>query len=283
MIHKVKEAREEPVVSQSRNRDGNVRRWEWGLEWLGAVAVKVVPILAVLLIWEMAPRIGLVDPFVLPSFSKVLQGLTGLIMKGEMPRHIAASLERAGSGFALAIGFSIPLGVFMGWFKRLERIVNPLLEMGRNTSVLALYPVFILFFGVGEVSKVAIIFWGTIWPTLLNTIGGVKNVDPLLVKCARSMGVSTLTLFRKVILPATIPSILTGLRLSAATAILILVAAEMLNANAGLGFMIFYYESRYEIPEMYSGIILLSILGVLVNYLLSALEKYLTKWKEQIN
>ncbi len=280
MVHKAKEV---PGVGRRKIKGGYARLLGQRLAGLGAIAAKTAPILAVLLIWELAPRIGLADPFVLPAFSKVIQGLIRLSLKGEMLRHIGASLERAGGGFALAIGFSIPLGIFMGWFKKLERIVNPLLELGRNTPVLALYPVFILFFGVGEVSKVAIIFWGTIWPTLLNTIGGVKNVDPLLIKSARSMGVSIITLFRKVILPAATPSILTGLRLSAATAILILVAAEMLNASAGLGFMIFYYESRYEIPEMYSGIILLSVLGVAVNYLLTTLEKHLTKWKEQIN
>lgn len=266
--------------NKAKDRDKRpLRLW---LGRLGSGLEKTAAILAVLLIWELIPRVGLIDRFVLPTFTDTLKGAAGLGITGELFKHIAVSLQRAFYGFILAVGISVPLGIFMGWFKRLERIMNPLLELGRNTPVLALYPVFILFFGVGEVSKVAIIFWGAIWPTLLNTVYGVKNVDPLLIKSARSMGVSVFTLFRKVILPATTPSILTGFRLSAAVAILILVAAEMLNANAGLGFMIFYYESRYQIPEMYSGIILLSILGVLVNYLLLTVEKRLTRWKEQV-
>ncbi|BBB89536.1 MAG TPA: ABC transporter permease [Methylomusa anaerophila] len=264
-------------------KGGNAQTLRLWLERLGSGFERAASILVVLLVWEVLPRAELIDRFILPTFSDVISGLAGLFITGEMFKHIAVSFGRAFTGFIAAVSFSIILGIFMGWFKRLERYVNPLLELGRNTPILALYPVFIMFFGVGEVSKVAIIFWGTIWPILLNTIGGVKNVDPLLIKSARSMGISLFPLFRKVILPAATPAIITGLRLSATTSILILVAAEMLNANAGLGFMIFYNETKYKIPEMYSGIITLSILGFLINYLLIALENRLTRWKEQAN
>lgn len=245
-----------------------------------AVFQSTIAIAVILVLWQLLPTLGFVDPFLLPPFSSVIQGLVKLIGSGEMLRHMLASFGRAGTGYLLAVSLAIPLGVFMGWYKRVERIVDPLLQACRNTSTLALYPVFILFFGLGETSKVAIIIWGTLWPILLNTIAGVKNVEPLLIKAARALGVSGFTLLAKVVLPMVLPFILTGLRLSAATSILMLVAAEMLGADRGLGFMIFYYEERYAIPEMFAGIISISLLGLLLNFLLIKLEKRLTRWKD---
>lgn len=157
-----------------------------------------------------------------------------------------------------------------------------MLQMCRNTSTLALYPVFILFFGLGEASKIAIIIRGTVWPILLNTITGVKSIDPLLIKAARSMGVCKLKLFSKVVLPMASPSILTGLRLSAATAILMLVAAEMLGSDRGLGYFIFRSEQIDQIAEMYAGLIALVVLGVAINYFLVGFEKKITRWKEEV-
>jgi len=244
--------------------------------WGGRVGQQVqkwFAIVAFLLVWEALPSFGLVDPFLLPPFSAVLRALAKLTLSGEIFGHILSSFRRSFTGFSIAVLVGIPLGVLMGWFKGFERTVDPLLQVFRNTSILALFPVFILIFGLGEVSKSAIIFWGTLWPTLLNTIAGVKNVDPLLIKSARSMGISQLGMFSKVVIPAALPSILTGIRLSAASAILILVAAEMLGANLGLGYLIFYSEQAYAIPEMYAGIVTIAFLGCLVNWLLVAVER----------
>lgn len=251
-------------------------------EMLTGALEKVFGIALVVLIWELVPRLELVDPFLLPPFSDVIQSLYILVSTGEIVKHFSVSITRSVTGFFIGIGIAVPLGVFMGWYNKLEEVVDPLVQACRNSSVLALYPVFLLLFGIGEVSKMAIIIWGTIWPALLNTISGVKNTDPFLIKAARSMGVSKLTLLYKVIAPAALPSILTGIRLSAASSILVLVAAEMIGANAGLGFMIFYFEERYAVPEMYAGIITMSLLGFSVNYLLVALEKRLTGWKERL-
>ncbi|QDR79286.1 ABC transporter permease [Sporomusa termitida] len=246
-----------------------------------SILERTLGIMIVVLVWELAPRLELVDSFLLPPFSEVIQSLFRIIASGEIFKHFSISISRSLTGFFIGIGIAIPLGIFMGWYSKLEEVVDPLVQACRNSSVLALYPVFLLFFGLGETSKMAIIIWGTIWPSLLNTISGVKNTDPLLIKAARSMGVSKLTLLYKVIAPSALPSILTGVRLSAASSILVLVAAEMIGANAGLGFMIFYFQERYAVPEMYAGIITMSLLGVTVNYLLVALEKRLTGWKEK--
>ncbi|HWQ43278.1 MAG TPA: ABC transporter permease [Desulfosporosinus sp.] len=243
---------------------------------------RILSVLIFLVIWEVAPRVGLVDTVFLPPFSKVALAFWNLLITGELFKHIGISLSRAGVGFGLGLLFAIPLGLIIGWFRGFERFIDPLMQTFRQTSVLALFPVFMLLFGIGELSKVAVIFWGVQWAVLLTTIGGVKNIDPLFIKSARSMGISPLSLFIKVILPASMPSIFTGVRLSATNSILILVAAEMLGANSGLGYLIFFYEVNFLIPKMYAIIITMSMLGLIVNYSLLALERKTLKWKEEL-
>lgn len=240
----------------------------------------IVAILIFLLLWEIAPRLGLVNPAFLPPISDISITFLDTIISGELAENIIISLERAATGFGLALIVSIPLGIIMGWYKKFEKFIDPLLQTFRQTSALALFPVFILFFGIGEISKFFIVFWATLWPILLNTISGVKYVDPLLIKSARSMSLTDTELFKKVILPSAIPSIMTGIRLGATASVLVLVAAEMIGAKSGIGFMVINSQYNFEIQKMYVAIITLAILGLICNYTLVWLEKRMTVWKE---
>jgi NitT/TauT family transport system permease protein len=251
-------------------------------ETLLTLPQKSLFIILMLLVWELAPRTGIIDPVFVPAFSTVLNALKDLALSGELLTHTLISLKRALIGFGIAVGVAIPVGFLVGWFKNFEKFVDPGLQALRQLPTLALFPVFILLFGIGEVSKVAIICKACFWPVFLNTVSGVAQLDPLLVKSARSMGVSRFGMFKKVVLPATIPSIFSGLRLSGSTALLILVAAEMMGANAGLGYLIFSTESRFEIPSMYAAILAMTILGIIVNYGLTTLERRASRWKEKI-
>lgn len=231
-------------------------------------------------LWEILPTTGIVNPNFLTPISGVLKALWSLLLSGELMVHLVISLKRIIFGLGLAIGIGCPLGIVMGWFKDFEMTVDALLQAGRQVSALALFPVFILFFGIGEISKVVIIFWASVWPVLLNTIAGVKNIDPLFIKSARSMAASGGSLFRKVILPAAAPSIFAGVRLGASYAFMVLVAAEMIGANAGLGFLVLNSQEIFKIPEMYAGIVALGLFGLTVNNLLLAFEKKATRWRE---
>lgn len=233
-------------------------------------------------IWEIAPRVGLVDQIFIPPFSVVATTFVGLVISGKLPYHAFISLKRSLLGFILGMVISIPLGIMIGMSHIFERFVDPVVQSFRQTSSLALLPIFMLLFGIGETSKILIILWGVQWPILLSTISGVKNVDPLLIKCAKSMGTNRLNIFRKVILPAAIPSIFTGIRLGGTYSILMLIAAEMIGADSGLGYFIFDSQVKYAIPEMYSAIVSIAILGLILNYILVHLEKSATKWKEDI-
>lgn len=249
----------------------------------GRVLHRTVAIAALAAIWEGAPRLGLVDRVFLPPLSEVLVAWWELLRSGQLAEHVGASLTRSLAGLGLAVLTAIPLGLLIGWYRPLAELLSPLLEVFRNTAALALLPVFVLILGLGETSKIALVLYACSWPILLNTIAGVKGVDPLLIRSARSMGLNHLRLFQKVILPAAVPTIFTGIRLAGAYSILVLVAAEMVGAKAGLGYLINYAQYNFAIPDMYSGIITISAIGLVVNQLLVALERRFSTWRVDVS
>ena len=239
-------------------------------------------LLALAAIWETVPRAGLVDRVFLPPLSEVLAAWWELLRSGQLADHVGASLTRSLTGLALAVVTAIPLGLLIGWYRPLADLLSPLLEVFRNTAALALLPVFVLILGLGETSKIALVVYACSWPILLNTIAGVKGVDPLLIRSARSMGLNHLRLFQKVILPAAVPTVFTGVRLAGAYSILVLVAAEMVGAKAGLGYLVNYAQYNFAIPDMYAGIITISAIGLVVNQLLVAGERRFSTWRVDV-
>jgi NitT/TauT family transport system permease protein len=255
----------------------------WSLAKLAKAFKKSIVIIVFLAIWEVAPRTGIVNITFFPPLSEVLKAWWKLLLSGDLADHTLASLSRSLGGFFLAIVIAIPLGLAIGWWKPVSEYLNPLLETMRNTAALAILPVFILLLGLGETSKIAIVLYACAFPLLLNTISGVKNVDPLLIKSARSMGLNSISLFYKVIIPAATPTIFVGIRQAGASSILVLVAAEMVGAKSGLGYLIQYAQFSFLITDMYAGILSISLIGLIINFLLVSLEKRLTGWKQSIN
>lgn len=243
------------------------------------VVKPTIAIVTFLALWEIAPRAGLVDEVFLPPFSEVVAALRELIANGQLAEHLSASLSRALIGFAVAVLIAVPLGVAIGWWRPVADFLNPVLEVFRNTAALALLPVFVLILGIGETSKIALVIYACTFPILLNTISGVRTVDPLLVKSARSLGISPIRLFQKVILPASVPTIFTGIRMAAAASILVLVAAEMVGAKAGLGYLITASQLNFQIPNMYAGIVAIALVGLVFNGVLVAIERRLSRWR----
>lgn len=237
-------------------------------------------ILLFLLVWEILPRFGIVSRAFLSPPSAVIVAIKDLIITAELWEHVIASLQRSLSGLFLAIIAGIGLGLLVGWFKRFEAFIDPLLQLFRQISAFALFPVFILFLGIGEASKTGIIFWAAFFPIFLNTVSGVKHVDKLLIDSAKSMGAGQGFIFRKVIIPAAAPGIFTGIRLGGAYCITALVAAEMIGASSGLGFYILNSQEIFQIPHMYAGIILLAFMGLGLNYTLELIESRFTRWKK---
>jgi len=252
-------------------------RGAWGLPRAARSSVAIVAFVA---LWEVLPRLGWVDATFLPPFSVVLRALYEMSLTGELWMHLLASTARALGGFVIAVALGVPLGLFIGWYRTLAEVLDPLLELFRNTAPLALLPVFVLVLGMGETSKVSMVVYSCIWPVVLNTVSGVRNVDPLLIRSARSMALRPVQLFVKVVLPAAVPSVFTGIRIAGAYSILVLIAAEMVGAKAGLGYLVNYSQFTFEIPKMYAGIITLALLGLAFNQTVLFAEKRLAAWKQ---
>lgn len=237
-------------------------------------------VLSFLAAWQVSSVFGWINPAVFPPLDAIVGALWKGIYSGALIDDIGISLQRAGIAFASAVIIGIPLGLFMGQVAAVERALDPLLQFFRQTSALALYPVFILLLGLGEASKVFVIFWATLFPILLSTIGGVKEVDGKLIEMARTYGAGPLTIFRRVVLPASVPAIFVGLRLSATTALLLLIAAEMIGANKGIGFQVMNAQYNFQIPLMFAAILLLALLGLAANAVLVVLQRKLCRWSQ---
>lgn len=238
-----------------------------------------IALIAFALLWELLPRLGIVNSAYLSPPSQVVAAIARLTESGEVWTHLGASALRSISGLLIAIAGGIVCGFALGWFRRVERIVDPVFQLLRQVSAFALFPVFMLFLGIGESSKIAIVVWAAFWPVLLNTIAGVKQVERMLIDCARVMGASQAFIATKVVLPAALPQILTGIRLAGAYSITALVAAEMIGARSGLGFYTLNSQETFQIPDMYAGIVLLALFGLLINHSLSLLERRLLRWR----
>lgn len=257
------------VKAVSRYR-GEASRWGRGISGLVLLAA----------LWQLLPSVGVLDPKFVTPFVDVVAALWELTVSGRLWDHLSASLVRSVSGFSLAVVTAIPLGAAIAWYTPVRQVATPPLELFRNTAALAILPVFVLVFGIGETSKIAIVLFACFFPILLSTISGVGAVDQQLLRSAKVLGLSPAATFAKVVFPAAVPQIFTGIRMAGAGAILVLIAAEMIGATEGIGFLITYNQNNFLIPQMYAAILATSILGVAVNYALVALEKRLSRWRE---
>ncbi|RJS46686.1 ABC transporter permease [Nocardioides cavernaquae] len=250
-----------------------------GRERAVGLARGVTGVVALGLLWEFLPRIGVLDAYFIPPLHVVLGAVVDLARSGELWRHLQASLVRSGVGFFLATSLAIPIGAAIAWYRPVRQVTQPVFEIYRNTAALALLPVFTLILGLGESSKIAIITYACFFPILLSTIAGVATVDPQLLRSAKVLGLSPVATFRKVVFPAAVPTIFTGIRIAGAASILVLIAAEMVGAKAGLGFLIMYANYNFLIPKMYAAILITTLLGLAVNYSLVALERHFSRWR----
>ena len=241
--------------------------------------VRVLALASILVGWEVVTRTGWVPALFLPSPSGVIQTGVEMLQSGELGRHVATSLQRILLGFGLGALGGVSVGLAVGFFSLAEAVGNPLIAATFPIPKIALLPLLILWLGIGEASKVAVITLGVFFPMAINTYTGVRNADPLLIRAAVSFGAGRWSLIRKVMLPSALPMIFAGLKLGAGTSLLLLVAAEMIAANAGIGFLVLHAQNLMETTKLMVGIVLLSVLGVASHWLLVRLERVALPWK----
>ncbi|MGL5205951.1 MAG: ABC transporter permease [Acidaminococcaceae bacterium] len=242
--------------------------------------VSSLTIFSLLGLWEAICRSGIVSALFLPAPSDILSSLLTMMLNGEIGRSLAASLARIAAGFVLGSSIGLVLGMLTGASALADRIGTPIVHALYPIPKIALLPLFILWLGIGELSKITIIALGVFFPVAMNTYSGVKNVDSLLIKVAVSFNASWWMTMKSVILPSALPVIFAGLRLAAGTSLLLLVAAEMIAAQEGIGALILHYGDLMITSKLMAGVIVLSVLGLLFHLFLQWLEKKVIPWKD---
>ena len=256
------------VVSRMTNWQKSYPNW-----------VSIVSILCLLAIWELICQSGVVSSLFLPAPTAIISALLQMIADGGIGVSLAASLYRILAGFSIGSLIGLAVGLVTGTSALMDKIGTPIVNAIYPIPKIALLPLFILWLGIGELSKVTIIALGVFFPVAMNTYSGVKNVDTLLLKVAASFNASWWMTMKSVVLPNALPMIFAGLRLAAGTSLLLLVAAEMIAAQVGIGALILHYGDLMITDRLMAGVIVLSLLGIVFNLILQFLERKAIPWK----
>jgi len=238
----------------------------------------VLLILAILGLWELSATLGWTSQLTLPAVSSVVATLGQLLASGELMSELFSSLWRMFVGYAISIVLGVSIGLLMGSFRAIYHLLEPITEVLRPIPSPAYVPIAILFLGIDDGMKIFIIAFSAFFPILLNTYSGVRSVDPVQLQTAQTFGVSGFKLLRQIVLPAASPYIFTGMRVSLAVALIVMVIAEMVAASNGIGYFILAAERGFKIREMFAGVITLAIVGYLMNRIFIALENKLMAW-----
>jgi ABC-type nitrate/sulfonate/bicarbonate transport system permease component len=249
-----------------------------------ALTLRLVAVAAFLGLWSLLSGVvvafALFNPIFLPGPWLVVGSLAELAAKGQLWIHVRATLERVAVGFATGAGLGVGLGLAAGQVRVVRDLVEPVVEMLRPIPPLAVLPLFIVWVGIGEPSKVGFITYATFFPIFLTTVTGVRQIDPLLLRAAQSLGARGPRLFVRVILPAALPDILTGLRLGVALAFFVIVISEFIGAEHGLGYLINDGRNFFLVPQMLGAAVVLGLLGYAGNGVVRLLERRLvTRWQ----
>jgi ABC-type nitrate/sulfonate/bicarbonate transport system permease component len=262
------------------------RRASRGLSRPAVLVLRAVSLLLFFALWWgvsllNAHVLKVFNPILLPAPDEVMRAGIKMAASGELLRHITASLSRVVWGFSIAAALGIVVGTALGRSRLLEHLVEPMLEMLRPIPPLAFLPMMVLWFGIGEASKVAFIAYAAFFPIFTTTIEGIKYVDPVLIRAASSLGASERQIFWHVVLPAATPNIITGMRLAFGLSFFVIVAAEFIAADSGLGFLINDARTFFLVSNMLLGAAVIGIIGVLANVLLRRIEGRLLRWRKE--
>jgi ABC-type nitrate/sulfonate/bicarbonate transport system permease component len=241
-------------------------------------AGKLVPLLMVLAAWQAASISGLLPKAVLPSMSAVAISLADMLGTGEIFPHTLASFGRAGAGFLIAVLGGVALGLTMARIRAVERAVEPILLMIYPVPKPAMIPLFMVWLGIGDVSKIAVIALACLLPVVVATFNGARSVDEMLLWSARARGTSERRLLWRVVLPAALPQIAAGVRTAIPIAIIVLVSSEFISAEKGLGYLIFSYGGVGADDAMLAVVIYLAAIGYLLDWLYLAALRRLMDW-----
>jgi ABC-type nitrate/sulfonate/bicarbonate transport system permease component len=243
------------------------------VNWWGLISLA-----AVLLLWEVSSRSSAVLRLYFPPLSEISLSLIQAILARDLLVHLWASVGRFFAGYLLAAFIAVTLGIVLGYFRWAYHLLEVVIEFLRPMPSVAMIPVAILLLGIGDPMIVAVTVYAATWPILINTIDGVRSIEPTLIHTGRTFGLGGWQILRRIILPASLPYVMTGLRISLAIALILVTTAEMIVGGKGLGFFILDEERSLRTSNMYAGIAVVAILGYSLNRLFVSLERQIMAW-----
>lgn len=243
------------------------------LAWLSPAVV-----LLLLGAWEAGVRWGGVSPLLTPAPTTILRELATLVGNGVMVTNLGATLLRLTLGLVLGAGSGIALGLAMGWWPAVRRAMDPLVAGIHPIPKIALFPILIVLLGIGEESKIAAIAIGAFFPSLINTMAGVRGISPIQLDLARNYGASTRAMFFRILLPGSLPLVLTGLRISANVAFLSAIGVEMISAHTGLGSLLWLSWQVFRIEQLYATLIVVALVGIVLALAIRSLTRRWAPW-----
>jgi ABC-type nitrate/sulfonate/bicarbonate transport system permease component len=236
-------------------------------------------VMAFVVIWQLVAFRRIVPELFLPGPIDIANAFAAYVARGSIWPDMWISGQELAYGFLLSIAVGLPLGMLMGWYRRLNQAFDPFVTFFYSIPRIALTPLLIIWFGIGINSKIAVVFLGAVFAILINTAAGVKNLDPALIKAARSFGASDAQLFRTVVLPGSVPFILTGIRLGLGHALTGVVVAELIAAQAGVGRMMADAGATFQTSKVFVGLVIVATTGVVLTIVLSRIERRFQSWK----
>jgi NitT/TauT family transport system permease protein len=232
----------------------------------------------VLVLWEGVVRVGLVSRAILPPPSQVFVSWVAYAKTGELPRDALASLLRVGVGFLIGTGLALPIGLLMGASDVVYGFLNPIVQIVRPIPPIAFIPLAILWFGLGNPPAFFLISLGAFFPVLVNTISGVRNVDGIYLRAAQNLGARKWTMFTRVILPAALPHILSGMRVAVGVAFIVVIVAEMIAVNNGLGYRIIEAREYFWSDKIIAGMLSIGLIGLAIDTAMARINDRLLRW-----
>jgi NitT/TauT family transport system permease protein len=241
-----------------------------------------VPWVVIVLVWYGIHVSGAINPALVPAPHSVASRFWALLYGGRLAGDIAISTQRVVLGIAFGIAAAVPIGIMLGWYVTARRLITPVLNFFRALPPIALIPLVIVYFGIGEVAKVIVIFASTFFSTVIVMYEGVVQMNPIYLRVARSLGASDGEIFRKVILPLSLPHVLTAMRLALGIGWATLVASELIAAHRGLGSLIQDATSYFQLDVLYVGIICIGVVALTMDLLLRTLTRKLLSWQDRM-
>lgn len=239
----------------------------------------VLLVLVLLGVWEVAAATGMVDTPSVPRMSAVMATWWELMVTGRLPGEMGVSLYRSFSGYVIAVVCGIAIGLGMGYWRTIYNLLEPLTELLRPIPSPAYIPLAILFFGLGDQMKIFVVAFSCFFPVLLNTFGAIRAVDPVLINTGRTFKTSRRRMIGSILLPAAVPGIFTGMRVALAISLILVVIAEMVASNSGIGYFILNSQRLFQVRDMYAGILTLALVGYLLNQLFVMVERRILRWQ----